>query len=527
MHCPLWRVRREGEQLADDGVSPAEAAAAVRAVPHSVDETRHPPGTRALLRVPAATGGAESGAARDVRPQGPRRKGGGVKLKLGEGLQIPIEVAGQAVALVGIRGSGKTNTAGVIAEELLDRGQQIVVLDPTDAWWGLRSDYPVFIFGGPHGDLALNETDGKTLAEFVVQEKVPIILSLRHLRKGAQRRLIMEFCEELYHLKGKPEYREPLTVFIDEAPQFVPQRVMGEMARLVGAVQDMILLGRNVGFGVVLISQRFATLNADVRTQADTVIVHRLPSPLDRKALTEWIEENATIAEQKEVLSSLAKLNTGEAWMWSPYFDLFKRAQIRPRKTFDSSAAPKQGAPARAPKDLTKVDLEKLKGKLAATIEKAKADDPRELRKQIAELKTENSKLSKSSNRPDCLTKQEVRSVEKFVMKDGQLARAEKLVEKAIAAIASFHDRQQATIAAFDLKTDKPLTSLRAIVDSITAAIEKTRQPIPPITPTTMTVPRSHRRAGLPRPPATSAGRRAWYLTRRRAGSCRRCTARC
>ena len=46
-----------------------------------------------------------------------------MKLKLGEGLQIPIEVAGQAVALVGIRGSGKTNTAGVIAEELLDRGQ--------------------------------------------------------------------------------------------------------------------------------------------------------------------------------------------------------------------------------------------------------------------------------------------------------------------------------------------------------------------------------------------------------------------
>jgi hypothetical protein len=385
--------------------------------------------------VPAATGGAESGAARDVRPQGPRRKGGGVKLKLGEGLQIPIEVAGQAVALVGIRGSGKTNTAGVIAEELLDRGQQIVVLDPTDAWWGLRSDYPVFIFGGPHGDLALNETDGKTLAEFVVQEKVPIILSLRHLRKGAQRRLIMEFCEELYHLKGKPEYREPLTVFIDEAPQFVPQRVMGEMARLVGAVQDMILLGRNVGFGVVLISQRFATLNADVRTQADTVIVHRLPSPLDRKALTEWIEENATIAEQKEVLSSLAKLNTGEAWMWSPYFDLFKRAQIRPRKTFDSSAAPKQGAPARAPKDLTKVDLEKLKGKLAATIEKAKADDPRELRKQLAEKAKRISELEKATSgfaSSNERTKHEVKTVEKFVLKDGQLARLEKIYERVL-----------------------------------------------------------------------------------------------
>ncbi len=297
-----------------------------------------------------------------------------MKLELGPHLSVPIDVAGQAVVLVGIRGSGKTSTAGVIAEELLDHGQPIVVLDPTDAWWGLRSKYPVVIFGGPHGDLPLTETDGPTLAEFVVQEKVPIILSLRHLRKGAQRRLVTEFCEELFHLKGKPEYREPLTVFIDEAPQFVPQRVMGEMARLVGAVQDMILLGRNVGFGVVLISQRFATLNADVRTQADTIIVHRLPSPLDRKALTEWIEENATIAEQKDVLSSLATLKTGEAWLWSPYFDLFKRAQIRARKTFDSSAAPKRGASVKAPTALRTVDLAALKAKLAATIERVKVE---------------------------------------------------------------------------------------------------------------------------------------------------------
>jgi hypothetical protein len=35
------------------------------------------------------------------------------------------------------------------------------------------------------------------------------------------------------------------------------------------------------------------------------------------------------------------------------------------------------------PKNLADVDLDALKGQMAATIEKAKADDPRELRKQI------------------------------------------------------------------------------------------------------------------------------------------------
>lgn len=308
------------------------------------------------------------------------------KLVLGPDLELPAEIAGQTVALVGIRGSGKTNTAGVVAEELLDRHQPIVVLDPTDAWWGLRTGYPVFIFGGPHGDIPLAETDGKVLAEFVVTEQVPLILSLRHLRKNAQRRFVTEFCEELYHLKGKDEYRSPLTVFIDEAPLFIPQRVIGEVARTVGAVEDLISRGRNSGFGVVLISQRPATINKDVLSQADTILSHRLTSPQDRKALGEWIEENATIEEYKSVLSSLATLKTGEAWVWAPSVDVIRRVQIRKRRTFDSSAAPKVGQSVKPPKELTEIDLAKLKGKLAATIEKAKADDPKMLRAKVTQL---------------------------------------------------------------------------------------------------------------------------------------------
>lgn len=312
-----------------------------------------------------------------------------MQLRLAADLQLPENIAGQTVALVGIRGSGKTNTAGVIAEELLARHQPIVVLDPTDAWWGLRSGYPVFIFGGPHGDMPLAETDGKVLAEFIVTEQVPLILSLRHLRKNAQRRFVTEFCEELYHLKGRDEYRSPLTVFIDESPLFIPQRVIGEVARTVGAVEDLIARGRNSGFGVVLISQRPATVNKDVLSQADTIISHRLTSPHDRKALAEWIEENATIDEYKNVLASLATQKTGQAWVWAPSLSIIRQVQIRTRETFDSSAAPKVGDKVKPPKRLAEIDLDKLKGKLAASIEKAKADDPKQLRLTIQRLEGE------------------------------------------------------------------------------------------------------------------------------------------
>jgi hypothetical protein len=62
------------------------------------------------------------------------------------------------------------------------------------------------------------------------------------------------------------------------------------------------------------------------------------------------------------------------------------RVQIRLRSTFDSSATPKAGEIIRAPKRLADVDLEKLKVRMAAAIEEQQGNDPRELKKKIAEL---------------------------------------------------------------------------------------------------------------------------------------------
>lgn len=317
------------------------------------------------------------------------------EIRISESLSLPVDVSGQAVAIFGLRGSGKTNTAGVMAEELMGAGHQICVLDPTDAWWGLRAGkdgspsggYPIVIFGGTHADVPLNETDGKIIAEFVVKEQVSVIISLRHLRKNAQRRFVTDFCEEVYHLKGKPENRTPLTVFIDESPLFVPQKVMGEVARTVGAVEDLIARGRNAGFGVVLISQRSATLNADVRTQCDTIICHRVTAPLDRKAIRDWFEENATTEDLATILKSLATMKNGEGWVWAPSVDVMQKAQMRLRRTFDSSKTPKIGEKVQAPKRLADIDLDKLKAKLASAIEQKKQDDPVELRKTILDLR--------------------------------------------------------------------------------------------------------------------------------------------
>jgi hypothetical protein len=322
------------------------------------------------------------------------------KLRIADALSLPLEAGTETTGILGIRGSGKTNTAAVMAEELLRAGQQVVIIDPTDAWWGLKSSddgtkpgYPVVVLGGKRGDLPLSSGDGKLIADFVVEQGVSVICSLRGFEsKNQELAFATAFLRRLYHLKGQQDAPTPVTLFIDEASRLVPQRVMGEDASCVGAVQQIVRQGRSSGFGVVLIDQRAATVNKDVLAMLEMMVVHRTTSPQDRKALREWIVAHDTENHEKEFLDSLASLKQGEAWFWSPgWLDLFEKVQVRARKTFDSSRTPRAGEVIVTPKKIAEVDLAALKTQLAATIEKAKADDPKALRAEITALKKQIS----------------------------------------------------------------------------------------------------------------------------------------
>jgi DNA helicase HerA-like ATPase len=306
-------------------------------------------------------------------------------LTLGPRLRLPLEAVTETVAILGIRGSGKTNTAVCLAEELLAAGQQVVAIDPTDCWWGLKSSadgqqpgYPVVIFGGRHGDVPLQAADGATIADFVVEERVPAILSLRHLESQADmRRLVTDFARRLYHRKGEAGHDTPLMLIIDEAHLFVPQRVESGEAPMVGAIQRLVRQGRASGLGVTVIDQRASSVNKDILTQLELLICHRTSSPQDRKALDAWVEQHDTADRRRAFLDQLASLPRGTAWCWSPgWLDLFQQVAVRARRTFDSSATPKAGARLVEPTTLAPVDLDRLRVKLATQLERAKTDDP-------------------------------------------------------------------------------------------------------------------------------------------------------
>ncbi|HEX7126862.1 MAG TPA: DUF87 domain-containing protein [Thermodesulfobacteriota bacterium] len=316
-------------------------------------------------------------------------------LALAPELALPLDAVTQTFAFLAKRGAGKTYTAGILVEEFLKAGHQVVVVDPLDVWWGLRAaangrdpGLPITVLGGVHGDLPLADTDGEILARLIYEERLSVVLSLRHLRKAARTRFLTAFYEALYHLAG--ERRVPVHLAIDEADASAPQRPMKGEERMLGAMEDIVRRGRSDGLGCSLITQRAAVLNKDVLSQVEVLVALRTIAPQDIAAINAWVVLHGTEAERRELLGSLPSLPIGESWWWSPgWLEIFQRVRVRAKETYDSSRTPKVGEVLAPPKRLAPVDLERLRTQLAQTIERAKAEDPKLLKARIATLEAE------------------------------------------------------------------------------------------------------------------------------------------
>ena len=259
-----------------------------------------------------------------------------MKLNLGS-IQIPINAATKTFAILAKRGAGKTYTGAIMAEEFFKNNIPFIVFDPIDVWWGLRLDkngkdkgLPVVVFGVEHADILLDREMGRKIAQAVVKENISCVISTFGMPKVGQRHLIAEFAEEILNINNTPRH-----IFIEEAHEFVPQRVFGGLGKTFNNVSNLVVMGRNRGLGVTLINQRAATINKDVLTQLDTLLAFRNVSPQDRKALKEWVEAHSAEGDFEKFMASLPSLPTGEGWIWSPEFlGIFKKIKIRQRETF-------------------------------------------------------------------------------------------------------------------------------------------------------------------------------------------------
>ena len=365
---------------------------------------------------------------------------------------IPKAVFENHTGILGKTGSGKTVTAKLMAEDLLQKKNRICAVDPTGVWWGLKSSadgkkagYPIVVFGGRNADLPLNENHGAALAEIIGTSAISAVVDTSLMTVGQRTRFFTDFAETLLR-----KNENPLHLFLDEAHVFAPQGKVPnpQSGIMLHAANNLVSLGRSRGLRIVMISQRPAKLHKDSLTQVETLIAMRLIAPQDRDAVKAWIGEWDSEGRGKDIINSLPSLSTGEGWLWAPEIEFLKLIKFPMIKTFDSSAAPKNGEEQKVV--LASIDLPTIEGKLQEISVDIMSDDPRHLKKQIAELNATIKKLE--AQKPAGIDRQQAEKLKQTSLESGILLGRTEALDDAIQAM-----RQ--------LKKTKPDTTIVAHVN--------------------------------------------------------------
>ena len=238
---------------------------------------------------------------------------------------LPDDMLSRHIAILGSTGSGKTSVAkSGIVEPQLSAGARVVVIDPTGAWWGLRLDangkgegFPVYIFGGDHGDHPLRAKDAALLADAFGTSSGSAVFDTSLMTVADRTAFFTDFANTILR-----KNRGPLHLVIDEAHLFMPQagaKSGGAVPAMLHAGNNLVSLGRSKGLRITMITQRPAKLHKDSLTQAQSLIAMRVLHPLDRKAITDWIAEVSDDPRKgDDLVRSLSGLKAGEAWVWAP-----------------------------------------------------------------------------------------------------------------------------------------------------------------------------------------------------------------
>lgn len=281
--------------------------------------------------------------------------------------EITDSILKHHLAIVGKTGSGKTITSKLMVERLLAAQKRTCVIDPTGAWWGLKSSadgkkpgFGVVVFGGDHADVPITEHSAKKLAEIIAKENMPSIIDLSEFNKSETQRFMTAFLETIYQ-----KNRKSLHLIVDEADMFAPQRPMPGAQMMLNRMDTVVRRGRVKGLRVTMITQRPAVIHKDVLTQVNSMVMMRMTGPQDRKAIEDWIKYQADIDQGKKVLGSLARLPVGTGWLWAPEHDFLEQVAFPMITTFDSSKTPDDDEEILEPTNLAKVDLSGLTEMLA------------------------------------------------------------------------------------------------------------------------------------------------------------------
>lgn len=217
---------------------------------------------------------------------------------------------GKNVAVLGLKGYGKSNTAAVLAEEFLAAGLPICIIDIKGEYWGLKEKYNIFVIGRtvnrePEAiDARVSAQSARKAAINSYTKAVSVILDVSGFALEEREDFLSVYFQTLWEISIDPQRRHPYMIFIEEAPDFVPQ---GGKTSIKSLMIDITRLGRSRGLGVVVIGQRAALIDKTVLTMSDLFFFHYTSFDVDVDRYTEQMA-----IPKPKAKDSIRRLKKGE-----------------------------------------------------------------------------------------------------------------------------------------------------------------------------------------------------------------------
>lgn len=295
------------------------------------------------------------------------------------GVEFPVVdvLTGRGVVF-GKSGSGKSNTIGLVAEQLLAQGRPLAIIDTDGEHYGLKEEHEILHVGADdeNCDAAVTPDHAEQLARLAIEEGYPIILDTSEfIESGDGDELVRRFALELFRLEKRRKVAFP--IFLEEAHEFIPQ--VSEPDATAKVLIKVAKRGRKHGLGLTAISQRPANVNKDVTTQYDWGVWHQLKWKQDYKVVRDILGAEAANAVQD--------LDTGEAIIDVDWLDDSRLVTFKRKQTFDAGATPGLGD----------FEVPEMQGIDADVIEQLQTppeeDDADADESSVADLEDENERL--------------------------------------------------------------------------------------------------------------------------------------
>ncbi len=302
-----------------------------------------------------------------------------------------IEILTGRGFITGKSGSGKSNSASVIAEELLESGYNLLIVDTEGEYFGLKERFEVLHVGGDEfADVRVGPSHAEKVAEIAIKRNMPVILDVSgYDDTGDSRQLITDVLAHLYHLE-KSE-RKPFLVMVEEMQEYLPQQGGGdELAQLLERIAKR---GRKRGLGICGMSQRPSSVDKDFITQCDWMIWHRLTWETDINVVRNILGSDRA--------QDIQDFDPGEGILMTDWDDAIETVAFRRKRTHDAGATP--GLESYDRPDLKAVGAEliqEIKGK-GATVDVSRSSTAAETDEPVQADEGDTEQSAESGNEAD------------------------------------------------------------------------------------------------------------------------------